>query len=57
MRQFGLQSKRWNEHFSAAVLRLGCDSLGGSFKAGMRLFRRLFQGWDETMWVEFLRLG
>ena len=30
-----------------AVLRLGWDYWGGSFKAGMTLIGWQFQGWDE----------
>ena len=25
-----------------------CDDLGGSFKAGMKLFGSQFNGWDDT---------
>ena len=40
-----------------AVLWLGCDSLGGSAKVGMRLFGLQFEGWDDIGWVAVLRLG
>ena len=40
-----------------AVLRLGLEYLGGSFKAGMRLFGWQVKGWDDIFLIGSSKVG
>jgi hypothetical protein len=57
IRLFGWQFRGWAAIRWVAILRPGCDYLGGDLKAGIRSFRWQLCGWDESLWVAALMLG
>ena len=56
MKLFGWQFEGWDEDYLGGSFKAGMK-LFGCFEAGMKLFGWQFQGWDETSWVAVFRLG